>query len=54
MMDKQKEFEDMLDAQLQELNERIAQLKAGADTVMAEANTEYYKTVEAFLSAQEG
>ncbi len=53
MKDKRKEYEEKLDAQLDEWNAQIALLKAKADKGKAEAKIEYYKTIEALQQKQD-
>lgn len=53
MNDKRKAYEEKLDAQLEEWNAQIALLKARADKATAEAQIEYYKTIEALQHRQD-
>ena len=52
-MDKRKRYEEKLDAQLEEWSAQMTLLKAKADSAMAEAKIQYYKTIEALQYEQD-
>ena len=53
MNDKRKAYEEKLNAQLEEWNAQIALLKARVNKAKAEANIEYYKTIETLQHKQD-
>ena len=52
-MNKRKEYQEKLDAQLEEWNKQISLLRAKADKAKAEAKIEYYKIIEALQPKQD-